>query len=158
PRSCSGSSSGSSHEPGGVMSQATGSISRPPTRREVLSDRWFRALTRGLAWAVLGLVVFLVVQIAINAGPAVRDQGLRVLTTWQWDPSGNRYGILPQIGGTLYSSILGVALGSLFGVAVAIFLTQDYLPQRLEVVLKNIIELLAAIPSVVYGLWGIFVV
>src|SRR5262249_15097099 len=139
------------------MSQATG-ISRPPTRREVLSDRWFRALTRGLAWAVLGLVVFLVVQLAITAGPAMRDQGLRFLTTWKWDPSGNRYGILPQIGGTLYSSILGVALGSLFGVAVAIVLTQDYLPQRLEVVLKNIIELLAAIPSVVYGLWGIFVV
>src|SRR5262249_17035210 len=53
---------------------------------------------------------------------------------------------------------LGVALGALFGIAVAIFITQDFLPPKLEFALKNIIELLAAIPSVVYGLWGIFVV
>ena len=54
--------------------------------------------------------------------------------------------------------MLGVALGALFGVAVAIFLTQDFFPRWLEITFKNIIELLAAIPSVVYGLWGIFVV
>jgi phosphate transport system permease protein len=49
-------------------------------------------------------------------------------------------------------------MGSIFGIAIAIFLTQDFIPHRLELVCKNIIELLAAIPSVVYGLWGIFVV
>jgi phosphate transport system permease protein len=54
--------------------------------------------------------------------------------------------------------VLGVRLGSLFGVAVAISLTQDYIPPRIEVFIKNIVELLAAIASVVYGLWGIFVV
>jgi phosphate transport system permease protein len=58
----------------------------------------------------------------------------------------------------LYSSILGVAIGSLFGITVAIFITQDFLPPRLEIVIKNVVELLAAIPSVVYGLWGIFMV
>src|SRR5262249_58759766 len=57
----------------------------------------------------------------------------------------------------LYSSVLGVALGGAFGVAVAIVLTEGFLPARLALVLKNVIELLAAIPSVVYGLWGIFV-
>ena len=60
--------------------------------------------------------------------------------------------------GTLYSSILGVGIGGLFGVAVAIFLTQDFIQPKWETPLKNIVELLAAIPSVVYGLWGIFVV
>jgi phosphate transport system permease protein len=99
-----------------------------------------------------------VVQIAITASPAIHDYGAGFLTSNKWNPGGNEFGIAPQIGGTLYSSILGVGLGTLFGLAVAIFLTQDFLPYKLEIALKNIVELLAAIPSVVYGLWGIFVV
>jgi phosphate transport system permease protein len=59
--------------------------------------------------------------------------------------------------GTLYSSLLALLLGGCFGVAIAIFLTQDFLPPKLELVFKNIVELLAAIPSVVYGLWGLLV-
>jgi phosphate transport system permease protein len=80
------------------------------------------------------------------------------LTSTRWDAGQQEFGILPEIWGTIYSSVLGVGLGSLFGVAVAIFLTQDYIPPRIELFIKNIVELLAAIPSVVYGLWGIFVV
>jgi phosphate transport system permease protein len=139
------------------MSQTPG-IARPPTRGEQLADRWFRGATRALTWGVVVLVLLLVVQIAVTASPAIAQHGLRFLIGTKWDAGKENFGILPQIGGTLYSSVLGVAIGSLFGVAVAIVLTQNYLPPRLEVVLKNIIELLAAIPSVVYGLWGIFVV
>jgi phosphate transport system permease protein len=87
----------------------------------------------------------------------VAAQGLDPLLTSEWDGK-TKFGIQPQIWGTLYSSILGVAIGALFGVAVAIFLTQDFIPPKWEIALKNVIELLAAIPSVVYGLWGIFVV
>src|SRR5262249_62388282 len=68
------------------------------------------------------------------------------------------FGIEAEIWGSVYSSVLGVAIGSLFGIAVAIFLTQDFIPPRVELFIKNVVELLAAIPSVVYGLWGIFVV
>jgi phosphate transport system permease protein len=139
------------------MTQPTEPISRPPTSAEVLADRLFRGLTHGLAWLVILLVVLLFVEIGHTAWPAIRQHGLDFLTTSEWDPGKNVYGILPQLGGTLYSSILGVGLGSLFGVAAAIFLTQDFLPPKVEVALKNVIELLAAIPSVVYGLWGIFV-
>ena len=57
-----------------------------------------------------------------------------------------------------YSSLLALLIGGFFGVMMAIFLTQDFLPPRLAMVFRTIIELLAAIPSVVYGLWGIFVV
>jgi phosphate transport system permease protein len=134
------------------------SIARAPTRLEMFLDRGFRGLTRGLAWLTIGVVVLLIVQIAITASPAIRRSGLSFLTTARWNASAGQFGILPQIGGTLYSSILGVGLGALFGVAVAIFLTQDFLRPRVALALKNIIELLAAIPSVVYGLWGIFVV
>jgi phosphate transport system permease protein len=96
-------------------------------------------------------------QIAAAAGPAIANYGIAPITSAKWDGKEN-FGFLPQIWGTLYSSILGVAIGSFFGVAVAIFLTQDFIPPQWERALKNIVELLAAIPSVVYGLWGIFVV
>jgi phosphate transport system permease protein len=136
----------------------TTSIARPPTGFERVADVCFRRLTHILALLAIGLVILLVVQIAITAYPAIEKYGVDFLVTDKWDPSGDKFGIAPQIGGTLYSSILGVAIGSLFGLAVAIFLTQDFIPYKLEIGLKNIVELLAAIPSVVYGLWGIFVV
>jgi phosphate transport system permease protein len=133
-------------------------ISRPPTPFEVGADRAFRGLTRTAAWLAVGLVFLIVFQIAWTAGPAIRAYGTDFLTTDKWDPSGKKFGILPQIAGTLFSSILGVGIGAVFGIAVAIFITQDFLPPKIEVAIKNVVELLAAIPSVVYGLWGIFVV
>jgi phosphate transport system permease protein len=136
---------------------ATTSAARPPTGFEVGADRTFRALTRTMAWLAIGLVFLIVLRIAWTAQPAIQAYGLDFLTTSKWDPSGGHFGILPQICGTLYSSILGVALGAAFGIAVAIFITQDFLPPKVEVAIKNVVELLAAIPSVVYGLWGIFV-
>jgi phosphate transport system permease protein len=125
---------------------------------ERAADWTFRGLTRTLAIAAVLAVVWLVVQIVITAWPAMQKYGLDFLTGDKWNPGAEEFGIAPQIGGTIYSSVLGVAVGSLFGLAVAIYLTQDFLPVKLEIALKNIVELLAAIPSVVYGLWGIFVV
>jgi phosphate transport system permease protein len=133
-------------------------LARPPTKFEIGADRAFRGLTRAMAWLALGLVFLIVFQIAWTARPAIQSYGADFLTTSTWDPGKKTFGVLPQIGGTLYSSILGVALGSIFGIAVAIVITQDFLPLKLEIVIKNVVELLAAIPSVVYGLWGIFVV
>src|SRR6202023_578865 len=110
------------------------------------------------AWLTI-LVVFLVVGlIALEASPAISKFGFGFITESTWDPNKDKGGILPQIVGTLYSSVIGVAIGAVFGVAVAIFLTQDFIPTWAENIFKNIINLLAAIPSVVYGLWGIFVV
>jgi phosphate transport system permease protein len=139
-----------------LSEEKPGSVSRPPTRLETLADRAFRGLTFAFAWLTLLVVLFLVVQIGRVGYPAMREYGLDFLTTTTWD--GKHFGILPEIWGTLYSSVLGVGLGTLFGLAIAIFLTENFVPPRLELVFKNVIELLAAIPSVVYGLWGIFVV
>jgi phosphate transport system permease protein len=102
------------------------------------------------------VVVFLVLQIGWVAWPAMHRYGFDFLRGRVWD--GKQFGILPEIWGTLYSSILGVGLGTAFGLAIAIFITEDFVPPKLEIFFKNVIELLAAIPSVVYGLWGIFVV
>jgi phosphate transport system permease protein len=131
------------------------SIARPPTAGEQLWDRTFQLLTRVFAWATLLAVVWLVIQIGFAAYPAMRAHGFSFLTGSSW--GGKQFGILPEIFGTLYSSILGVGLGAAFGVAIAIFLSENFVPPRLELFFKNVIELLAAIPSVVYGLWGIFV-
>ena len=110
----------------------------------------------------------------------MRQYGLGFITGTVWDANTHQYGILPQIWGTLYSSVLAVIFATLLGVAVAVFLSERFLstflfrvlhyfglhshrfwgalPDKLEGLLKNLVELLAAIPSVVYGLWGIFVV
>ncbi len=140
------------------MSQAEQPISRPPTGTELFFNRFFRGSTKVSAWVTILSVVFIVGLIAYQSLHAIEKYKFDFFTGKSWDPGKETFGILPEIWGTLYSSILGVGLGSLFGVAVAIFLTQDFLPAWLAGVFKNIIELLAAIPSVVYGLWGIFVV
>jgi phosphate transport system permease protein len=112
--------------------------------------------------------------------PAVSRYGIGFLTGRVWDPNTERYGILAEIWGTLFTSVLAVGIGTAFGVAVAVFLSEGYLgqfvfallrranlelhpllaklPDQFERLLKNLVELLAAIPSVVYGLWGLFVV
>jgi phosphate transport system permease protein len=74
-----------------------------------------------------------------------------------WDPHAGRFGVLAEVLGTLYSSLLALILATVFGLSVAICLSQGFLPRRVELLMKNVIELLAAIPSVVYGLWGIYV-
>src|SRR5262249_8837712 len=88
----------------------------------------------------------------------LRVHGLAFLPSTTWDVGRQHFGFLSQIWGTLYSPPLALAIGGFFGVAMAIFLTQDFLPPRLAQVFRVIVELLAAIPSVVYGLWGLFVV
>jgi phosphate transport system permease protein len=158
----------------------TGAIAQPPSARQRALNRAFLGLCGGFAGLSLLLVVFIVANIAVTAAPAVQGLGLGFLTSQTWDPNQKAYGILPEIWGTLYTSVLALLIGGAFGIAAAIFLSEGFLaegvfavlkktnlvhrrfwvnlPDRLEDVLRNLIELLAAIPSVVYGLWGLFVV
>jgi phosphate transport system permease protein len=133
------------------------SISQPPSALDTFLDRSFRGLTYAFAWFTILLMVYLLWRVGRQATPAIQKYGLHFLTSTTWDVNKGQFGVLPEIWGTLYSSLLALILGGLFGVAIAIFLTQDFLPPKLELVFKNIVELLAAIPSVVYGLWGLFV-
>lgn len=133
------------------------SIASPPSRGDIVFDKVFRGVSYGFAALTIVVLAVVVIEIGTKAVPAVRDYGIGLLTSQEWDVNKQVFGILPQIWGTLYSSLLALVLGGFFGVTIAIFITQDFLPHTLEIILKNIIELLAAIPSVVYGLWGIFV-
>jgi len=137
---------------------AAGSVSRPPSTWDAATDRGMRALSQAAVWLVLGLLVFILSSIGTKAVGAMRTYGLGFLTSSAWDVGKGLFGILPAIWGTLYSSLLALAIGGAFGVVMAIFLTQDFLKPRLAQVFRTIVELLAAIPSVVYGLWGLFFV
>jgi len=133
---------------------------RPPSLWDRTVDLTTRSLARTFAVGVVLLLAYVVYVIGWSAVPVIREHGFNYLLSNTWDTNGDtpQYGLLPAILGTLYSSALALLIATVFGVAIAIFLSQDFVPRKLEVVLKNIVELLAAIPSVVYGLWGIFVV
>lgn len=135
----------------------TGSVSVPPTSKDIFFDRTFRALTATFTWLTLLLIILIIWLIGGTALPAIKNVGFSFLTSTTWDPNQSQFGILPQIWGTMYSSLLAIMLGGFFGITIAVFLTQGFLPHKIQIILKSIIELLAAIPSVVYGLWGIFV-
>ncbi len=134
------------------------SISQAPTRGEILSNRVFRAAAFAAGAIVILLLSYILFEIGGQALPAVQRHGLAFLVTATWDPGRETFGILAEIWGTLYSSVLSLILAGFFGVGVAIFLTQDFLDARLARIFRTVIEMLAAIPSVVYGLWGIYVV
>ena len=134
------------------------SVSGPPSTRDGIIDRNFRRLAYASAWLVLFLLAFILWSIGDKAWVAMRRFGIHFLTSTTWDVAKQQFGILPQMWGTLYSSLLALLIGGFFGVVMAIFLTQDFLPARLALVFRTTVELLAAIPSVVYGLWGLFIV
>jgi phosphate transport system permease protein len=142
----------------GFGSRPAESIAQPPSTSDRLVDTLIRFLTLGVAWSIIALGTYIVLQIAWTARPAITRFGFGLLTESTWDSNRELFGLVPAIWGTLYSSIVGLAIGTFFGLSIAIVLSQDFLPSSLEVILKNVIELLAAVPSVVYGLWGIFVV
>ena len=135
-----------------------GAIARAPSGGEIGMDRGFRILAHAAGLATIGLLLYILFIIGEEALPSMRREGLVFLTRNVWAPGRHEFGILAEIWGTLYSSLLALAIAGFFGVAMALFLTQDFLPARLAFVFRLIIEMLAAIPSVVFGLWGIFVV
>jgi phosphate transport system permease protein len=140
------------------MTTTVDRVSRPPSAWDYFADRAFRALAQAGVWLILLLLGLILWEIGGKASVGIRDYGFGFVTSTTWDVGRQQFGILPHIWGTLYSSLLALVIGGFFGVVMAIFLTQDFLPPRLAQVFRTVVELLAAIPSVVYGLWGLFVV
>ncbi|MBB5221195.1 phosphate transport system permease protein [Amaricoccus macauensis] len=134
------------------------SASRPPTTGDIIADRVFRGGAYAAGALVVLLLIYILWEIGFRAMPAIERYGFGFLTSAVWDPGQEKFGVLAEIWGTLYSSVLALVIAAFFGVGVAIFLTQDFLDARLAQVFRTVIEMLAAIPSVVYGLWGIYVV
>jgi phosphate transport system permease protein len=133
------------------------SVSGPPSGGDYAADTIFRGLAWVSAFLIIALTGYILWEILREAFPAMQAYGLGFITGTTWNVNTQQFGVLPEIWGTLYSSLLALFLGGSFGIAIAIFLTQDFLDHRVATVFRTIIEMLAAIPSVVFGLWGIFV-
>jgi phosphate transport system permease protein len=134
------------------------SLAQPPSVTAYVVDRLFFWIATLGALSIIALVAYILYEIGYQAFPAIQKYGAGFLVDTQWDVQKSHFGALPQIWGTLYSSLLALLIGGFVGVTIAVFLTQDFLPPRLAVSFRTLIEMLAAIPSVVFGLWGIFVV
>ena len=124
---------------------------------ERVLDNSFYWIAKILAFAIAGVLVWITVQVAIKAMPAIQEFGFGFLSTSSWNPVNSQYGVWPAIYGTLVSSFIALAISVPIGLGVAIFLSEDYLPPPIQRIIVFLVELLAAVPSVVYGLWGIFV-
>jgi phosphate transport system permease protein len=132
-------------------------VSRPPSAWQKGFDIAFRNVAHAFGVLAVLLLAAIVFEVMRHAKTAIADYGFGFLASSVWDANRNQFGILAEIVGTLYTSLLALLIGGFLGVTVALVLSQGFVPRRVELVMKNVIELLAAIPSVVYGLWGIFV-
>jgi len=120
-------------------------------------DRNFRLLTLALAISVGLVLIWIAYSLLVIALPAIQTFGLGFLADSTWDPVKDIYGAWPQIYGTVLSSLLALIFAVPLGVGGAIFLTENFLEQKILQPISFTVELLAAVPSVVYGLWGLFV-
>src|SRR3954453_14696997 len=122
-----------------------------------LPDQLLRWVLTGLAGFILVLIAFFFIRLYIEAKPAFDRFGYFGFTfTDNWDVAKNVYGALPLLVGTLITSALALLIGVPVAVGTALYLT-EFAPRRARGTLTVMVELLAAVPSVVYGLWGVFV-
>ncbi|MGD0989518.1 MAG: phosphate ABC transporter permease subunit PstC [Candidatus Sulfotelmatobacter sp.] len=121
-----------------------------------IGDQIFKFAMLLCGLAVLGTLVLIVYQLVLRSGPSWHAFGFRFFTGHDWDPVNEQFGAMPFIYGTLVSSLLALIIAVPLSIGVAVF-TTEMCPKALRGPLSFFVELLAAIPSVVYGLWAIFV-
>ncbi|WP_036482030.1 phosphate ABC transporter permease subunit PstC [Myxosarcina sp. GI1] len=131
-------------------------IGRTPMMERSLDSTFYRA-AQIFALAVAGILIWITIQVFLQAMPAISEFGWRFLFSSSWNPVNQQYGVWPAIYGTIVSSAIALLISVPIGLGVAIFLSEDYLSPKFQRVIVFLVELLAAVPSVVYGLWGIFV-
>jgi len=130
----------------------------PPERRKVApwADGLFSVLTHGAALVTLGLLAAIIISLLIGAWPAIQHFGIAFLWTKDWDPVQEKFGGLVMIYGTLMTSFIALLIAVPVSFGIALFLT-ELSPGWLKRPLGIAIELLAAVPSIVYGMWGLLV-
>lgn len=132
-----------------------------PAWKRSLASRWidngFVWLTAAFGIAVAIVLILIALQVGWQALPAMQKFGLGFLFSSRWDPVSETFGAFPQVYGTIVTSVIALVLAVPIGVGIALFLSEDFLPPRIKQPIVFLIELLAAIPSVIFGLWGIFV-
>ena len=125
-------------------------------RRQRVQDFLFHKITLAFALAVLLVLAGIIVSLTIGALPAFKHFGFSFITTIEWDPVNDNYGALIAIVGTLATSLIALLIAFPLSFGIALFLT-EICPIWLRRPLGTAVELLAGVPSIIYGMWGLFV-
>src|SRR3989338_5010647 len=125
-------------------------------KRNIVLDLLFRNLTRASAFGVLVLLAAIIGSLVIGSMPTIRAFGFGFLVSPDWDQVGEQFGALIPIIGTLVTSAIALTIAVPVSFGIALFLT-ELSPRLLRRPLGIAIELLAGIPSIIYGMWGLFI-
>ena len=120
-------------------------------------DQVFTWFVSGFAFVTVGILFWLSWTIFEKAQPAIQKYGLGFLGSQDWNVADLSFGALPYIYGTLVTSAIALIIAIPIGLAVALVTSENFLPPQMRSLLAFVVELIAAIPSVIIGLWGIFV-
>jgi phosphate transport system permease protein len=148
--------SSTSGEQKGLDAFAAGTALAATMRKQQHQDFLFHKVTLGFALSVLLVLAGIIVSLIIGAWPAFREFGPAFLTTIEWDPVNNEFGALIAIVGTLATSFIALLIAFPISFGIALFLT-EICPAALKRPLGTAVELLAGVPSIIYGMWGLFV-
>jgi phosphate transport system permease protein len=140
-----------------VATATADAMRRSALERLTRHDAFFRLLTNGAALAVLALLAGVMIALLLGAMPAFNKFGFRFLWTEVWNPVTEQFGAAAPILGTLVTSAIAMAIAVPVGIRIATFLT-EISPTPLRRPIGIAIELLAGIPSIIYGIWGLFIV
>ncbi len=121
-----------------------------------IGDKIFKIIVFASAASILLMLAAMIYMMAANSLPTISRFGLGFLTGSEWKPAQEEFGALPFIYGTIVSSLIALIISVPLSLGIAVFLTEQA-PKKIATPIAFMVELLAAIPSVVYGLWGIFV-
>lgn len=138
-----------------AVTAVAGSTSSALSRQRLL-DSLLRILTRSAAIAVLIMLGGVILSLIEGSLPALKTYGLSFLTTQSWNPVTEKFGAAAAIYGTLVTSVIAMLIGIPISIGIAVFIT-ELCPPRLKRPISTAIELLAGIPSIIYGIWGLFV-
>jgi phosphate transport system permease protein len=129
---------------------------RKTMRNQRIQDFLFHKITLLFAASVLLALVGIIVSLAIGAAPAFKEFGASFITTVEWDPVEDKFGALIAIWGTIATSLIALLVAFPISFGIALFLT-EICPARLRRPMGTAVELLAGVPSIIYGMWGLFV-
>ncbi|HXP49578.1 MAG TPA: phosphate ABC transporter permease subunit PstC [Bacteroidia bacterium] len=125
---------------------------------KIIKNKIFLKSINGSAIFVTVLLLAFFLTLLVSSWPALKANGISFLWGKTWDPNNDHYGMLPFLIGTLITSFLALLISAPFSIAAALFLGEYFPKGLIPNIFRNIIDLLAAIPSVVYGFWGLFTI
>jgi phosphate transport system permease protein len=142
-------------EPDAVTALAPAAVRRALKTNHGAADRTFRGVARGGGILVLVLMTMVGTFLGYRAWQALHKAGLSFLTTQEWNPDGSRFGIAAVMIGSILIAAVAIVVAVPLSLGAALYIS-EYAPRRLQRTLVSLVDLMAAVPSVVYGLWGFF--